>query len=302
MAENPGLTLPGAPDGPVSLAYAIGLPPAEAIAYLQAKGYAITWGWRDMWEAAHAKAFTVAGVTQLDVLQDLREGLDQALRDGQTLKEFRDQVEPLLKRKGWWGRDAQTDTATGEVTGKPLTPRRLRTIFETNVQTAYSAGRYRQFLDNADDRPYWQYVAVMDSRTRPAHAALNGRTFRADDPFWDSFYPPNGFRCRCRVRALSAGDVKRRGIDLSAGAARLTETTVPVSKRPDAERVTVARYQYAPGKYVSPDPGWSYNPGRAALPPDLVEQKLREAFPTLPSGRQADIARGLRTPPKAPAP
>ena len=31
-------------------------------------------------------------------------------------------------------------------------------------------------------RPFWEYFAVMDASTRPAHAAMNGRVYPADQP------------------------------------------------------------------------------------------------------------------------
>jgi uncharacterized protein with gpF-like domain len=34
------------------------------------------------------------------------------------------------------------------------------------------------------------------------------RSIRADHPFWDTWYPPNGFRCRCGVVTLSADNVR----------------------------------------------------------------------------------------------
>jgi hypothetical protein len=60
-------------------------------------------------------------------------------------------------------------------------------------------------------RPWWRYSAINDSRTRMTHSALHGRVVRHDDPFWDKFYPPNGFRCRCTVTSLSDRDLDRKG-------------------------------------------------------------------------------------------
>lgn len=262
---------------PIDLAYAIGLAPEKAIEYFESKGYAITWGWRDLWQQAHAKAFTVAGVTKLDVLQDIRDALTSALKEGKTLSSFSNELTPLLQKKGWWGVNAQTDRATGEMAGKGLTPRRLQTIYQTNMQTAYMAGRYKTMMGNAADRPFWQYVAVMDNRTRPSHRSLNGRVFRYDDPFWQSFYPPNGFRCRCRVRALDRETLDSRGFDLSTSEGRLDQVQVPTSRKPDAPMADVARFEYSPGKYIRPDPGWSYNPGRAAFQPELDAYDYRVA-------------------------
>ena len=259
------------PANDIDLLYALQLPPEKAIEYFQAKGYAIAWSWQEVWQQAQAKAFTVAGVMKMDVLVDIRQAVDQALAKGETYADFEKGLIPLLQRRGWWGRNAQTDEATGEMAGKGLTPWRLKTIYQTNLQTAYSAGRYKTFSDNVAARPYWQYTAVMDRRTRPTHAAMNGLVFRADDPFWDSFYPPNGFNCRCRVRALDDRNVADRGIDLSSSRGRLSMIERPVSQRPDAPKVDVTRFEYAPGKYVAPDVGWNYNPGKAAWQPELKQ-------------------------------
>ncbi|HAJ5426644.1 TPA: phage head morphogenesis protein, partial [Escherichia coli] len=45
------------------LAYCMTLPPKRAVSYLKSKGYQITWDWEEMWQEAHARAFTVAKVT-----------------------------------------------------------------------------------------------------------------------------------------------------------------------------------------------------------------------------------------------
>ena len=67
----------------------------------------------------------------------------------------------------------------------------------------------------------------MDSRTRPSHAALNGKILRYDDPFWNSFYPPNGWNCRCRVRALSESRLTRKGITPESSAGHITHDQEP---------------------------------------------------------------------------
>ncbi|HMW55140.1 MAG TPA: phage minor head protein [Plasticicumulans sp.] len=253
--------MPQTPD----LAYACRLPPQDAIAYLESKGYALGFSWTDIWQEAHAKAFTAAGVMKVEVLADLKAGLVDALKKGTTRQDYIRNLTPMLQRKGWWGSDAQVDESTGELHGKGLTPRRLATIFDTNMQTAYMAGRYKAFMANVGDRPFWQYVAVMDGRTRAAHAALNGRTFRYDDPIWQTSFPPNGFRCRCGVRALDHEDLRSRGIDLSSSEGRLSDVEVPTSRQPDGPTATVKRFEYAPGRFFAPDAGWSYNPGEAGL-------------------------------------
>ncbi|MGN7062088.1 phage head morphogenesis protein, partial [Neisseria sp. P0001.S006] len=60
--------------------------------------------------------------------------------------------------------------------------------------------------------PGWQSSAILDSRTRQSHAAAHGAVNHIDDPFCNYFYPPNGFNCRCTVRALSDRDLKRRNL------------------------------------------------------------------------------------------
>ncbi|MBU2713723.1 hypothetical protein [Zooshikella harenae] len=33
-----------------------------------------------------------------------------------------------------------------------------------------------------------------------------------DDPFWHTHFPPNGWGCKCRVRALSVQEATKKGI------------------------------------------------------------------------------------------
>lgn len=199
---------------PAVLQALFGQPPEQAIAYLKSKGLRITFNWAEMLDEAHARAFTVAKAMRLDVLRDIRTGVLDALANGKTLRQFEQELTPLLQAKGWWGKQIVVD-GQGQAQQVQLgSPRRLKTIYQTNLQSAYMAG-HLQAQQAADAFPYLMYVAVMDGRTRPSHAALNGKIWRKDDPVWSVIFPPNGFNCRCRTRALTPGQMKREGLALS---------------------------------------------------------------------------------------
>lgn len=245
------------------------LPPRRAIEYFQQKGFAITWRWWEAWQEAHNKAFTVAKVTRQDILETIRAALEKALAEGQTEAQFIKELQPLLEKAGWWGRQRVVSPDGIEEIVQLGSPRRLQTIFRTNMRTAYAAARYRQQMENVDSRPYWQYVAVMDERTRHSHAALDNKVFRYDDPIWDTIYPPNGFNCRCMVIALSAEDLKEQKLQVSSSEGNLHE----ISQEVGVDKAT-GEVIYRPGtrydfiddagnpQSMTPDPGWNYNPGK----------------------------------------
>lgn len=265
------------------LAYAMTLPPAEAVAYFQKKGVQVSENWYDLLGIVRDRVFTVAGVAKLDVLQAIKDALDKALAENLGFADFKKQLVPILQAKGWWGREETVDTGTGEITQVQLgSPFRLKLIYRNNLQTAFMAGRRERQLANSEDRPYWQYVAVMDSRTRPMHRALHGRVFRYDDAFCGAFYPPNGHNCRCRMRALDSSAVGNEPgqTPLSSSEGVLDWVEMPVSRRqPEAGTIPVARFEYNKGRHVTTDPGWSHAPG-AGWEPDLqgYDRKLAGAY------------------------
>lgn len=177
------------------------LPFEEAIAFFKSKIVMTPDQYAQLAAAARARAFSVSGVTRLSVLEDLYAALGRGIAEGVSWGDFKRSVKETMARRGWEG----------------LNPFRLETVFRQNVQSAYQAGHYRQMTEASADRPYWQYVAVMDSRTRPAHAAMNGKVFRSDDPFWSRNFPPNGFNCRCTVRSLSDREIRRDGLTVEDG-------------------------------------------------------------------------------------
>ena len=74
----------------------------------------------------------------------------------------------------------------------------LRTEYNFAQASAEMAGRWEDFEEDGDDY-YLQYRTAGDANVRPEHAALNGVTRPIDDHFWDIYFPPNGWNCRCTV-------------------------------------------------------------------------------------------------------
>ncbi len=267
---------------PIKLGALIRKQPKDIVAAFEAKGLKISGDWHEIWQEAHAKAFTVANVAKSDILLELKAEMERAKALGISKREFVNRLKPRMKALGWWGETIEVDPAGKARRIKLGSPYRLKFIYRQNMQSGYMAARWKAQKENADARPYWQYVAVLDSRTRPGHRALNGKVFLQDDPFWDSFYPPNGWNCRCRVRTLSERRLKAKGLSVESSAGKIgTETRdIAVNKRTgEVTRGKVKTFSYTGPDFkrrvFRPDAGWSYNPGSATYGSDVgVLRKL----------------------------
>lgn len=265
------------------------LRPDRAADYLLAKGLKLTGPYWELDGPLHSQVFTVANLAKLDVLADIKGALQEAIDSGQTEKWFKDQLVETLQKKGWWGPTVRVDPDTLEARMvKQGSLRRLQTIYRTNLQSAYMAGRHRQALEQIDRAPWAQYLAVMDHRTRPAHAALNGKVFRLDSAAWGVVSPPNGYNCRCRARYFSDGELSERGLTPAADV-HLMERQPP-GKRPADPLTgeTPARWVQRGVSVADPtreggravlwaDPGWDHIPGSTGAERALADQVLARA-------------------------
>jgi len=68
------------------------------------------------------------------------------------------------------------------------------------------AGKKWSKYDEKKTPPYLEYVTMKDNRVRPAHIYLDGIIKQKDDKFWDTFMPPNGWNCRCKVKSYATGE------------------------------------------------------------------------------------------------
>lgn len=220
----------------------------EAVAYFKERVPVTASRFYQIAAEYRALAFTVSGYTKAQVLKKFYDELLAALEEGNSLAEFRENMNDFLEAEGYEG----------------ITPYQAENIFRTNIQTAYNVGHYKRMTEPGVKalRPYWQYDAVNDSKTRPSHLAMDGRVFMADDPIWDTWFPPNGFKCRCTVKTLSKRQMEQRGLTV--------ETEAPRAARLED------------GRFVNilPDPQFDTNPAKVRYQPDLTgyPEPLKKAY------------------------
>lgn len=154
------------------------------------------------------------------VTERVKELLVKALREGvgegESAREIRTTVERVRQETEPWS-DAYA-----------------RMAFRTNVNTAVTAGRFRQAQDQdiRDIVPCFRFDAVGDGDTRDNHRAANGLVFRSDNPVWNKIAPPLGYNCRCQVSSVSVPMLRRAGRISKDG--KIQEDTLPASVSPDA--------------------------------------------------------------------
>ncbi|GHT99969.1 hypothetical protein AGMMS49960_06810 [Betaproteobacteria bacterium] len=225
----------------------------EAVDFFRQKEVKGTTRWDDIWQSAHDRSFVVAGAMKTDLLHDLQAAVAPLERQG--LETFRKNFQAIVEKHGWHGW-----TGEGSAKGEAW---RTRVIFETNVSTAYAAGRWRQLNDPdlLKLRPYWKYVHDEGVKhPRPLHKQWGDMalTLPHDHPFWQTNFPPNGWFCHCRVIAV------RRPAD---GAA---------TEPPEGWNLLDDKTGAPPGI----DRGWGYAPG-ASLTGDIAQQKIDSVSPAL---------------------
>lgn len=221
--------------------------------------------WYTVWQEAHQTAFTVAQSAGYDILSDIYNALHTAIADGITFREFRSSLEPILQKKGWWGR-----TDDGVQLGAPW---RLKTIFQQNLRVSAAQGEWQEIQEVKQLRPYLRYSAIRDSRTRPLHAKWHGTILPVDHPWWQTHFPPNGWNCRCKVVSVDEDDLEFYDWKVSEQAPDdgSREWVNPAT----GERIIVPN---------GIDPGWAYNPGnvdQAAHSAKLAMDKLADMPPQM---------------------
>lgn len=159
------------------------LPFEEAIRFLKARVSLTKAEWAALEPKLAFRAFTLAKLTQCDYIEAIRGRLVSALEKGEGIEQT-------------WA-DAK---AIAESDGSSLKPGYWETVYRTNVQTAYNAGRRMQF-NRAKPKAY-ALMVLEDERTSAICRPLVGLVLPADHPFWETHWPPFHFNCRTTVRGI----------------------------------------------------------------------------------------------------
>ena len=271
------------------------LPVAAAIDYMRTRAdLTVTHNWQDLWHEEHARQFTVSRLARMDLLQAMHESITRSVKGDLSRKDWMRDTEQMLAQAGWWGEKQVIDPTTGETVKTVFNPSRLALIFDTNTRQAYAAGQWQRIQAAKRTMPYLRYVTRDDRRVRPQHAAWHNVVLPVDDPFWQSHFPPNGYRCRCRVIPLSQRDYERGYSESRPGAeydihAPIVREPFKTTRPPEVQFEHINRRTGEISRVPQGiSPGFAYNAGQAReqVLKQMAENKLRAAEKAL-----ADAAR-----------
>lgn len=122
----------------------------------------------------------------------------------------------------------------------------LEAEYEFAVASSQAAA---QWANLAGDRYNLQYRTAQDERVRASHQALADITLPKEDPFWNSFYPPNGWRCRCVAVEVLKGKYDESDSDKAIAAGEKATTEIGKDGK---NRLEIFRFNPGVQKVVFP--------------------------------------------------
>lgn len=239
----------------------------EAIAFFRNKLNVPTERWADVWQTQHNTAFSVAGAMKKDLIADFRNMVDAAIADGKSVSWFKSNFKAVAKKHGW------------DFNGSASW--RANIIYSTNVRQAYNAGRYEQL----QSFEYWRYVHGDSLSPRLHHQKHDQLVLPKSSPFWNIWFPQNGWGCKCKVFGESERSLKRKG--LKVGNEPKIERREWIDKATgEAHEVPVGidpGFDYAPGKITAQDIINTQETLKPALVERLEKRVVPSAFSTVPN-------------------
>lgn len=261
--------------------------PKQALEYIKNKKLHPAFSYKDVWNEEHATAFTVAKAMQLDVLSDIKGAVEKAIEKGTTYEQFKKELKPTLMQKGWWGKREMTDPLTGEtITAQLGSDRRLKTIYSTNLRSAYQKGQYDRTMES-DLHPYLMYRIGASVHHREQHLRWNNLIRPKDDPIWNSIFPPNGYGCKCYTVAVTQARKEKYERDGVPAYNPDTQKTVRIPVQTTAPKPNYKNYfnerkgtlERIPEGIM---PGFNWNQGQTGRTIPVLQECIKKAQNEMP--------------------
>lgn len=121
----------------------------------------------------------------------------------------------------------------------------LEAEYQFAVASSQIANKWADFSEDYN----LQYRTAGDERVRDSHDKLRDTTLPKSDPFWDSFMPPNGWRCRCTVVEVLPEDYK---VSDSKKAIAQGETATSQIGKDGKNKLAIFRFNPGKDKVIFP--------------------------------------------------
>lgn len=268
------------------------VPHSEAADFIRSKPAVSRAVFDQMVPEVRARTFLVTGMVPLDIAQKLRDRIADLPAGGdwdKIKREVADSLTPFFKHPGVEKGGGTVDSDEARAAAE----RRAELLLRTHGYQAYAASQYNVLERQKDVFPYWRYQTAQDDRVRDSHAALEGVVLPANDPFWQTHFPPWDFNCRCTVVPLSEADAAEiRGEDAQKPADQRSILTTEQRSRMNTDG-TLLR---GPNEIVdvrSPrqkrdGDGYAWQPGDLRLPLSTIKERYSpevwSAFETFAKG------------------
>ena len=227
----------------------------------------------------------------VNILGQMKNAVERAIERGETVEQFKKNLLPTLYKAGWTGMQKIIDEKTGEEKEIYIdTPRRLKTIYETNLRSAYMKGRFDRAYES-DAHPYLMYRVGPSKVHRPEHLEWDGLILDKNDPFWLSHNPPNGWGCKCYTVAVSKGRKERYEKD-GIPTPTFDNQTIQIRVKTKAPKTIYRTYINKRNGTISKvpvgvDPSFNFNQGNYSRDLVVFDDFMRKAKKTFPERFEA---------------
>lgn len=129
----------------------------------------------------------------------------------------------------------------------------LQAEYQFAVSSVQMGEKWQNYVES--DRYNLQYRTAQDDKVRISHQPLHGITLPMNNPFWDKFYPPNGWRCRCNAVQVRASKYPATNEENALKAGNIATTQIGKDNK---NRLEIFRFNPGKQRLVFP-PSHPYN-------------------------------------------